>query len=138
MRLDPFRVEFIDRGGAVTVGPVLQHDPIRVTDKEKKEWLETGARSPFPLSSIRLQWPEALPPFRPGAAHFAPDGKLWLSRSVPAGEPAAFDVINGLGVVERRVVFSRAMRFVGFGREHFYTVRIDDDGLEYLQQHRLQ
>jgi hypothetical protein len=68
---------------------------------------------------------------------FAPDGTLWIERAVAADLPQSFDLIDRNGSLARRVVMPPRTRLVGFGVGTVYTVRIDEDQLEYLQRYRL-
>jgi hypothetical protein len=84
------------------------------------------------------EWPEVLPPFLQRALRFAPDGMLWVERTGPAGSGQIFDVIDVRGHIARRVTLPPRLRLVGFGREGIYTVRRDEDDLEFLQLHHAQ
>jgi hypothetical protein len=84
-----------------------------------------------------LEWPEYLPPFLDRALRFAPDGMLWVERTVPADAAPVHDVIDAEGRVSYRVSLPKKTRLVGFGANSAYLVRIDDDDLEYLQRYRL-
>jgi hypothetical protein len=62
---------------------------------------------------------------------------LWVRRTVPAGDPVYFDVIDRNGDVVERVRLPAGRRLIGFGADHVYTVFRDDLDLEYLERYRL-
>jgi S-adenosylmethionine:diacylglycerol 3-amino-3-carboxypropyl transferase len=67
-----------------------------------------------------------------------PNGDVWVLRSRGARDPIAiYDVFTRTGGLIRRVAFPRATRLVGFGSATLYTVRLDDDDLQYLERWRL-
>ncbi len=113
VRGQPFRVEWIQPGGQHTVGPLIVHEPIRVTAAERRAFLDAqvvpgqiivrgapGARAaPLPPSrgNVRpgerpppagfddasLKWPTHKPPFLSNAALMGADSRLWVLRTAP-------------------------------------------------------
>lgn len=155
---DPYRVEFVEAGGARQLGPPVPYDPIPVTEAHKEVWRERVQR-PRPVKLVptargrRLgvvtesriemmslpytepeEWAENFPPFLGGAARFAPDGTLWVERTRDMGEDVPFDVFARNGERIRRVELPAGLRLVGFGEESVYAVRRDAMDLEYLQR----
>jgi hypothetical protein len=149
--VEPYRVTYIAPTGRRTAGPVIEYDPVRVTDAEKEMWRE-GKRQPVPTitsdgrggyrggtSTRRVvepeAWPEVLPAFLPDAARFATDGSLWIRRATAAAEPETHDVIDAAGRLTHRVRLPARAKLVGFGNGAVYIVRLDDDDLQYLERH---
>lgn len=154
-----YHVEFVTPAGRRTVGKPIAFTPVRVTDAHKTQWRkEQDSPCPATRAGVRQtittpdgksatvfrlptpepkEWPEHLPPFLANAAMFAPDGMLWVRRTVAANDPPAFDLIDGGGTVVQRVVLPRRARLVGFGKGTMYVVRVDEDDLQYLQRYRL-
>jgi hypothetical protein len=66
----------------------------------------------------------------------APDGALWVERSVAAGAAPVLDVFDQEGRLVRQVTLPAGRRLVGFGRGVLYAVAADDDGLETLERYR--
>ncbi len=151
--VDPYQVTFVAPDGTSAKGPVIAYTPVRVNAAEKARWQELSLRPGLMLTYTRAggmvggrsvrpyvepeAWPAVLPPFLKDATRFAPDGTLWVERLVPAGEPQTFDLIGRDGRVMRQVVLPAGARLVGFGARTVYTVRIDEDDLEYLQRHAM-
>lgn len=149
--VEPYRVTFIADDGRQTVGAPIPYTPERVNDAQKARWRELKAQpvrtiyygangsmvggTSKPRYAEPREWPDVLPPFLANAVQFAPDGQLWIERTTPAGAPQTFDVIDRVGRRASRVVLAPRTRLVGFGARTMYTVRIDDDDLEYLQRH---
>ena len=142
--------------GAPKVGPAIPYDRVKVSESHKAQWRDSrksqvavmmtvnnGQRSVAtpPASSLPepTDWPDYMPPFLGGATQVAPDGTIWVLRTGPAGELAPqVDLIDGSGKVTGRVVLPKRTRIVGFGKGGVvYTVRLDDDDLQYLQRFRM-
>jgi hypothetical protein len=150
-----YRVDFVSPAGVRTNGRPIGFTPIRVTDGHKADWLESrqppcgtgpmtftgadgktiSARAMAPTPPT--EWPEVLPPFLSGEVAFGPDGMLWIKRTMAAGEPPTFDVIDPAGRVVQRVVLAPRSKLLGFGKSSLYVLRIDEDDLQYVQRYAL-
>ncbi|HEY4218907.1 MAG TPA: hypothetical protein VGM67_17320 [Gemmatimonadaceae bacterium] len=159
VRVNPYRVEIADASGKRVVGRPLANTPIPVSDAERQQWLHErqfsgdGGVAPSRrangktvqgqcgalglMQDREIAWPRELPPFPPDAVRFAPDGLLWVERSVPAGSPELFDVIDGEAKVVANVTMPPNTVLVGFGSTSLYAVRIDDSHAEFLQRYPL-
>ena len=149
-----YRILWTDPAGRRTAGPSIPFTPLKFTEAHKQEWraqqrdgvaivggddgnvsmrpVRPGHKEPEP------KWPDYLPPFLRNALKFAPDGKLWVRRTGPAGTPFTYDIIDAAGRVAQRVVLPKHTQLMGFGANGaIYLVRTDDDGLEYLQRYRI-
>jgi hypothetical protein len=150
--VDPYRVSIVTATGSRVEGPPLPFIPVAVDRSLQDQWRQLQQQpvasltyGPNGVSAGRTRptfvepdaWPDALPPFLPNAVRFASDGMLWIERAMAADQPQSFDLIDRTGALTRRVVLPKRTRLVGFGMATVYTVRIDEDDLEYLQQHRL-
>jgi hypothetical protein len=150
--VDPYRVSFVAATGQRIEGPPMRVATVLVDRRLKDQWRQvrqqpvaTLSYGPGGVSAGRkrpkflepVSWPAALPPFLPNALRFAPDGTLWIERAVAADQPQTFDLIDRNGSLARQVIMPSRTRLVGFGAAAVYTVRIDDDDLEYLQRHAL-
>jgi len=156
VRHDPYRVDYVSETGQRTQGQPIRVDRVRVTDGHKEEWREArrsatgisisvdnGRRSAAMVPMRDVQDPENwggdyMPPFLAQAASlsFSNDGYLWVRRTGPAGQAPTFDVIDRAGNLVQKVVLPNRSRVVGFGNGTVYTVRLDEDDLQYLQRHR--
>jgi hypothetical protein len=155
VRLDPYRVDFIDPAGARRSGSPIATTRLRLSEGHKQEWRDqqrnatglmmtvgpSGERSAqvAPMRNVEepSEWPEYLPAFPQGAVSYATDGMVWVRRHTPAGEPPTFDVIDGNGRLAFKVVLPKRARLVGFGNGTVYVARLDEDDLQYLQRYRL-
>lgn len=151
--VEPFRVTYHLPGGGTVAGQPIAYQPSPVTRADREAWMEErrqlvpsltyGPNRTVSAGRIRPrvvepdQWPSELPPFLPKALRFAPDGNLWIARATPAGEPALFDMIGRDARLIARIVLPDQTRLVGFGRASVYIVRVDSDGLEYLERRPL-
>lgn len=149
--VQPYRVTYYRTNGARVDGAVIPFQPVRMSAALKTRWRE---RRKQPVSTIMYgadgrmsagrriprftepaEWPDMLPPFLSNAVHVASDGTLWIERAYDATGGQQFDVIDTSGALTKRVTLPLNTRLVGFGARAIYTVRIDDDDLEYLQRH---
>lgn len=147
---DPYRVVWYDASRRGTAGPTVPYTPIRVTDADKRAYLEQQAANPPTMivmgggggSSVqRPQMPEPTfaeikPAFNGNTAVLAsPDGDVWVLRTRSANDHTpVYDVFDSSGRLVRKVSLARGSRVVGFGRHSVYVVRTDEDDLEYLQR----
>jgi hypothetical protein len=155
VRVTNYHVDWYSPSGARTAGPVVKTDAIPVTDADKaqskKERLAamrsamprnggTNASAP-PADMVGLPdllFPMVKPPFEVGSTLARSNGEVWVQRSRTARDRiAVYDVFTKAGGLIGRVAFPPATRVVGFGNTTLYTVRLDDDDLQYLEQWRL-
>ena len=130
VRWDTYRVELVDPNGRRTTGPPVAVEPIRVTPAIRAEW---RAQQPSTVPEP-ARWPEYLPPFPPLPARFAPSGALWVRRHVPAGALPLYDVFDEAARRVYQVRLDAPGEVVGFGRNHVFIARTDEDGLRYLRR----
>lgn len=156
VRHEPYSVEYVSETGQRTRGQPIRYDRVRVTEGHKQEWRErqrnatrmmmtndNGRRSATMTPGGPVDDPEnwggdVMPPFLQvtNAVVFSNDGFLWVLRTGPAGQPPTYDVIDRAGNLAMKVVLPQRARLVGFGNNAVYTVRLDEDDLQYLQKHR--
>jgi hypothetical protein len=156
IRSPEYRVDWAD---SRTPGTPIPYDRIKVTEGHKQAWrdsrknqmaisvtMNNGRRSvtsgpgaanvPEPS-----EWPDILPPFlaETGEAVFtAPNGQVWVSRAREASDRTPnYDVLDATGKVAFRVELPERTRVIGFGTGTVYTIRTDEDDLQYLQRHRM-
>ncbi|MGD8496909.1 MAG: hypothetical protein PVF05_12040, partial [Gemmatimonadales bacterium] len=152
-----FWLEFFRPDGTVTRGPAIGYDPQRVRSADKEAWIaalsgalgvsvenENGrVRTSFSrgggpeVDSGDFEWPDTKPAFPDGALRTDPDGRFWLERSVPAGEPRRFDVLDERGRRIGSVRLPAGRRLEGFGRDALYLSRTDDLDFVWLERYRL-
>jgi hypothetical protein len=132
LRWDEYRVDFVLPDGTRSRGPVLPYERVPVTAEERAEW-----RRQRPAAAEPPRWPDFLPPFLTRSAFFASDGLLWVARTVAAGAPASFDIIDQRGQRVRQVRLEAPGRLLGFGRSYAYVAQTDEDGLETLRRVRV-
>jgi hypothetical protein len=156
IRSPEYRVDWFGPSGA-TVGSPIAYDKIKVSEKHKQNWrdsrknqvamrisMENGQRSvsagPPPAGEIPdpTDWPDLMPPFLDNAATVAPNGTIWIARTRQANDDVPkYDVIDASGKVVMRVELPKKTRLVGIGNGVIYTVRTDEDDLQYLQRFRI-
>jgi hypothetical protein len=65
---------------------------------------------------------------------FAPDGKLWVRRTVRAEDRPAFDVFSREAQLVERVMLPLGTRLLALGEQALYLLVRDADDLEYIQR----
>jgi hypothetical protein len=158
VRVADYHVELVGPAGTVTRGPAVPFTPIAVGEAEKREYREqqknrqvvaimrtdgpggsrTQASATPPPFEEPDRWPATKPPFAEGGVLAAPTGELWVARNRRAGdEVPTYDIFSAAGRLVRRAQFPPRTRVVGFGPGGVvYTVRSDEDDLQWLQRYR--
>jgi hypothetical protein len=157
IRSPEYRVDW--SGASRSTGAPIAYDRIKLTDKHKTQWREnqrtggtrimmrvgpggTSASAGGGGANVTVpeptDWPDVLPPFTNNSAFIAPNGQIWIARTREANDNTPkYDVIDAAGKLVSRVALPAKTRVVGFGNGVVYTVRIDEDDLQYLQRFRL-
>ncbi len=154
VRASKYRVDWYAPDGRVTSGPVVNHDPIRITKAEKEAWADQqgsqqmtmrmlggsggGSRTfQAPRPDVEdIEFPEFKPPFGENAASVTPDGTVWVRRSQRHDETGAlYDVFDAAGERVRQVRLEENRQVVGFGAGVVYVVVTDDDDLQWLERY---
>ena len=156
VRASDYRVDWFSPTAARVAGKTTATPRIPVTDTDKenarKERLalmrgatsrsRPGGPSSAPPNDFvglpELTFPSFKPPFEVGKTVARPNGEVWVLRSRAANERVAvYDVFTRAGGLVKRIAFPRATEIVGFGNDAAYTVRFDDDDLQYLERWRV-
>lgn len=158
---EPYQVTWLN-GKHRVAGPVIPVSLPKVTEADKKEWMDRQARqrpvmmtfvgpggrpapppagSPprlAPQDASDFEWPETLPPFTGNdAVQMTPDGQVWVQRVKSAGDKTpSYDIFDGTGKLVGAVTLRPKSRIAGFGKGTVYVVRTDDDDLQYLEKYR--
>ncbi len=157
VRVGDYHVDWVRPDGRVISGPPVAYEPVRVRQADKEAWVETTAARGVMMAvtnqngnlSARMrrgggrgvpsidgyEWPETKPPFEPGSAVVAPDGDLWVMRSVAAGERPLIDVFDANGRHRGAVALPEGREVVGFGEGSVYLARGDDLGFQWLERY---
>lgn len=153
---NPYRIEYVSETGQHTMGPEIRYDRVKVSEGHKQEWRDSrknamgmmmtndnGRRSASMVPMRDVQDPEDwgdeyMPPFlsSQNPLQFSNDGFLWVRRTGPAGMAPTYDVFDRGGNLVQKVVLPQRTRLIGFGNGTVYTIRLDEDDLQYLQRHR--
>lgn len=152
-RSGDYHVEWL--GDRPARGAPVRYDRVRLSEADKETFLSASRNSrnrilinngrpgrggqevrPPELSAADLEWPEYKPAFQRGV-RITPEGELWVQRYTAAADSVpAFDVFNAQGVLTGRVLLPKGRRVVGMGQGVVYAVRIDDDGLQWLERYK--
>ncbi|HXE58579.1 MAG TPA: hypothetical protein VNK43_11315 [Gemmatimonadales bacterium] len=152
VRVGDYHVEWWEPDGRRMVGPAYRHEPIKVTEADKKEWAE-GMRSARPVVRVEgggraappppmdftegVTWPEVKPPFVDQGIFLTPEGQLWVLRTRRAGDKIpTYDVFDRKGTKIGTVTLRPSSRVVGFGKGTVYVARTDEDDLQWLERYR--
>jgi hypothetical protein len=158
VRSGDYHVEWRDPDGRMTIGPKIPFESRPVTMEDRmahvRRFMEnsstsgrdgTSGLSPLPAemleeSSIRRTTEQqehaaSHPPFTEVSPHVAPDGSLWVARSMRLGTPQTWDVIGSTGALTGRVQMPKDRRLISLGPRWIYAVVADDDGLQRLERY---
>jgi hypothetical protein len=159
VRANDYHVEFLEPAGRVTRGPVIPFERLPVTEGDRIAWTRRftensavgGKEADGGLSPVPNEWledeqvrrtaaenvfAETRPPFTDAAALLAPDGTLWVERSVRLEQPSTWDVFDRDGRLVARVIMPRGRRLAGLGDRALYAVATDEDGIQRLERYR--
>jgi hypothetical protein len=82
------------------------------------------------------RWASHLPPYT--GIQASPDGLLWVAVPNSVGDRSGHhDVLDGTGSLVARVVLAPGETLIGLGRGTAYTMRTDEDDLQYLRRYML-
>jgi hypothetical protein len=160
VRAGDYHVEWLEAGGNVRRGPSYAYPTVAVTEADKRAFVvaflqsspmsgrgEDGGLGHTPgefqtaehiTQGIRTnEFAERHPYFRGGGAWIAPNGMVWVERSVAAARNPVLDVFDAAGRLVRQATLPVGRRVVGLGRDVLYAVAADADGLETLERYRL-
>jgi hypothetical protein len=162
---EDYHVEWLRDGVAIARGTPVSYQRVPVTKADRDAWVaERAARRPGRArtgdaaepsgeggrSALRVQipgmtdsdYPGTKPPFDVGVqgaaipARVTPDGELWVTRSVPAGQAVIIDAFGADGMRRRSITAPPGSVVVGFGRGAVYLAHADSDGLLTLARYR--
>jgi hypothetical protein len=147
-----YTVEFIGADGKKSAPTRIAYSPIKVTDADQKaemdearkqmkdqaktvqKMMPAGISMEFELLAP-ANWPANYPAVSPLGAMAAPDGRLWMKRSIPFRQGhEEWDVIDPAGKLVARWKLPAKTTIVAIGQGVVYTVRTDEDDLRYLQR----
>lgn len=137
-RLNPYRVDWIDRQGRVILGPPLPVSKVRIDRTEMLFALDrfNGRGTILPIEPEAYpDWPADLPPFGESALLVLPDGRLAIRRLGSAqATRTTYDVVDRRGALSRTIELPLNQRIVAFGRNAAYLVTRDEDDIETLRR----
>jgi hypothetical protein len=147
-----YAVEFIGADGKKSAPVRVAYEPIKVTaadqkaemDEAQKQMKEQGkaAQKMIPAGMTMdfelippASWPAHYPAVTPLGVLPAPDGRLWVKRSIPfRSGHEQWDVIDQAGKLVARWKLPAKTTIVAIGQGVVYTVRTDEDDLRYMQR----
>lgn len=164
-RSNDYHLESVDADGRKTRGPanaflkipVAQIDKIAYTRRFMENSTIGGrgsgasmpsGESPVPPEMLEARAIEEMarvnpfapvkPPFTDAMPLIAPNGEVWVERSVSATVAPIWDVFDASGLLIRRYQVADGGRLVALGRGTVYAVVQDQDGLEKIERYRLR
>ena len=147
-----YTIEFIAADGKKTMSAPIAYEKIPVTKADQEaemaeakrqlaEQMKAVQRTMPPGFTLDINmtepetWPPTYPAISPMQVFAAPDGMLWVRRATPTAlGRERWDVVDGAGKVVARWQLPKRVRMVGVGTGVVYTVRLDEDDLQYLQR----
>jgi hypothetical protein len=156
-RVKDYHLDVFTAANQKASGPAVAFTAVKVGNAEKQEYREslknanvvgimrtndngntrTQAMTQPPPAQEPESWPDVKPPFSSTNVYARPNGEVWVARSRPASDDVPrYDVfVNGR--LTSQVTLPRKTRLLGFGSGNaIYTVRSDEDDLQYVQRFR--
>jgi hypothetical protein len=152
VRNNPYSVEFIAADGKKSAPVRVAYTQIPVTEADKKAEMDEAQRlmkeqskavQKMMPNNITMEfemlppvaWPATYPAVSPLGAMAAPDGRLWVKRSVPAREGREmWDVLDQSGRLVGRWRLPAKTTIVGMGNGVVFAARTDEDDFRYAQR----
>lgn len=159
LRAAEYRLRWYQDGRVLREGPVIPYAKVPITAEDradyKKQRLEQPAagmravgpsgRPAAPSAEARQRIEEAYPdasfpthkpPFVEGGLFLAPNGELWVVRSMPRGSrQARVDVLTSEGRRRAELDLPPGRQLVALERGGIWLARVDDDGLQWLERY---
>jgi hypothetical protein len=140
--MEPYRVDWRSPDGRWINGEPVPYARILVTDVEKAAYMERTAPPQIPglppnlIPVIIPDWPREIPSRGTTYPMCAPDGHLFVLRSVTVNRPhPEYDIVDRRGVLVERLALAVNQRIVGFGRRAAYIVERDSLDVERLRRY---
>jgi len=103
--------------------------------KERMKFFAFGDEALFNKMLAEMKVPDSIPAV--GSLVFGPDGELWVGRTRPDVDDRRYDVFSGTGEFLGEVVAPPSLYLREVGRDYVLGVRIDDDGVNYVELYSL-
>ena len=152
-------VEWREQDGAITRGSPMRRATLPVTARDRLAYvaqfmataviagrgehgmtaMPASQKTPEALARLvtKQEFREVRPPFTDRAPLVAPDGSVWVERSVPSGAPPAWDLFDARGAHRGGIVIPPGRRLLAIGSRGMYAAAADADGLERLERYDL-
>jgi hypothetical protein len=152
VRGSSYTVEFIGADGRRGAQTTIPYERFKVAESDKtaemdevrrqmksqmamiKTMIPAGWTLDFDLKAP-TRWPAEYPATTPIGVRAAPDGRLWVQRAVPTRiGREQWDVIDATGKLVARWRLPAKTTVAALGNGVAYTVRTDEDDLQYIQR----
>jgi hypothetical protein len=160
VRSADYIVHWREPDGSLTRGAPVRRPPLRVTGADRlgyvaqfmataviagrgdQEMTAMPASQKTPEALARLvtkqEFREVRPPFTDRTPLIAPDGTVWVERSVAAGSAPAWDRFDARGAHLGGMILPAGRRLLAVGARGLYAAAADADGLERLERYDLR
>lgn len=127
IRARPYRVDWRELDGTLTIGPAVAYQAVPVTDADRKAREPNGP--PF-----QLVYPATKAPFTQGMTVIDDREQVWVRRERRAGaSEVMWDVFDGKGKHLGVLTLPASKRIVAVTFRFVYVVRTDEDDLQWLE-----
>ena len=159
VRSAAYVVEWREPDGSLTRGAPVKMPLLRVTAADRLAYvgqfmataliagrgeqgmtaMPASEKTPEALARLvaRQEFREVRPPFSDRTPVMAPDGTVWVERSVPVGAPPAWDRFDARGAYLGGIILPAGRRLLAVGARGLYAAAADADGLERLERYDL-
>lgn len=125
----PYRVDWVETNKSVKRGAALSYKPVPVTEQDKKRYEPKGP--PY----VR-RYADVKSPFLADYTVMDAEEHVWLPRNEPAGSATRrWDVFDRNGRYVVSVPLTRDRTVIAVTARSAFVVRVDDDGLYWLERY---
>jgi hypothetical protein len=136
VRWEPYRVDWRAPDGRWIHGAPIPYHRVRVTDREKNTYTARVSAQFIDNVPMELEWPTEIPPQGVGRPMCAPDGRVFVSRSITADRDyPLFDIVDRHGALVERLALAANQQLIGFGTASAYVVARDSVDLQRLSRY---
>jgi hypothetical protein len=153
VRTVPYQIDWFALGVSRVSGAPVPVDAVRVTDADRAALMRQQRASPMSAGIVKPNgerealtqqdlpapvFADTKPPFEPTGVIAAPDGRVWVKRSRPAGATdVVYDVFDAVGARADRIRLPARSTIVGFGAKAIYVSELDADDVPRLRKYAL-
>lgn len=132
---DKYELQIINPDGKLIKKIVKDYDPVKITEKEKEEWIKSRYRGNVP-PEVKFEWPKHYWAFV--YLNIDDEGRIFLRTFEKAedGESYYYDVFNSEGRYIAKIPF-KFHPFI-WKKDKMYTIHEDEEGYRFVKRYSVE